>query len=354
MRGKQKNNILIICLDEDYHDVELYYKHFKNIYDVDIVKYSAESNPTLFLKMINQAAIVIFFISKKLLINAINIDNIIKFCQKKYENNKTVYDCLIPIYLDNTSHTGIFPEHSRVTLKDEVRFVEHLISQQLNRSKNIYYGDNILNCDISILEDSNEAYTFFADQFCISSKKFPQIAFITDTINADIFSYLSEARKTQYTFASQDHESIFSFTINKRYIDSRILSFTYDVYTFYSGAAHGNHSSRCYNFLLSPFIKVDTLRNLFADDTAALNILQSEARNKLGQDLERSITDEWIIDGTSNWDSFKQFQITKDAIAIHFSDYAVCCYADGPQSIEIEKFKFTQELNDLGRSILSL
>ncbi|MCK6436733.1 TIR domain-containing protein [Rivihabitans pingtungensis] len=120
---------------------------------------------------------------------------------------------------------------------------------------------------------------------------------------------------------------------------NRTIAFLYRFEYYSPGAAHGQSGILTFNFFLEPTFLINSLANLFLDQTRAFQVIQSLVRNELNIILHEASyqddPDEYLTEGTREWGDFKRFLLTENLIKIFFPPYQVACYAAGEQSVEI-------------------
>ncbi|SPA00496.1 conserved hypothetical protein [Cupriavidus taiwanensis] len=136
----------------------------------------------------------------------------------------------------------------------------------------------------------------------------------------------------------------FSANILEYRVVGRLLSVVFILDFYGAGAAHGNLGFRTFNFFLNPLCLIDDIKAVFADPEAAFPVVQGLVRESLKKTLLKDQADgdgadstftEWITNGTASWEDLRHFSFSDESMSIHFPPYAVACYADGPQRVEV-------------------
>ena len=88
---------------------------------------------------------------------------------------------------------------------------------------------------------------------------------------------------------------------------------------------HPNQAFRTFVFTLNPVTELASLRTAFADEDAALALIQRECRERLlglrfegktNDDTVLSLDADWVEDGTKEWDHFNNFAFSQEGIDI--------------------------------------
>lgn len=113
-------------------------------------------------------------------------------------------------------------------------------------------------------------------------------------------------------------------------IKRRVLNLKYVIDWYGAGAAHPNHGFATFAFVLEPLILIEKLEMIFENPDEALSIIRDECRTQL-RSKELS-DDNWIEQGTAEWDHYRAFVFDDEGIELLFAPYQVGPYAAGPQS----------------------
>lgn len=123
--------------------------------------------------------------------------------------------------------------------------------------------------------------------------------------------------------------------------DGDVFSVVYQIYTYYSGAAHGTTAYISRNYEM-PSGKPVALEDLFADSGYVIR-LSTIAREKLEQndvdipeDTSLLEPDIWFFEGVSaDPENFENFLILEDGMQLIFSNYQVAPYVVGQVRLTI-------------------
>lgn|GEM_PF-782546 len=114
--------------------------------------------------------------------------------------------------------------------------------------------------------------------------------------------------------------------------DPKIISVRYNIFRYYTGAAHGGRTTRVQNFIIRPFrpITIETL-------VGAKNSLTNFAdfiRQRLS--MEKQYDPDWLATGTApEFVNFSIFNIERYCILFTFSEYQIDCFAAGEQHLRL-------------------
>ncbi|ASQ45298.1 DUF3298 and DUF4163 domain-containing protein [Legionella clemsonensis] len=172
--------------------------------------------------------------------------------------------------------------------------------------------------------------------------KYPQ-GFANRNIDKVIKAFIDE---TQQADSNPDASTASTSGKNSLYIDYKLpfqnekavsLLFTVSVY---SGGAHPNNTVKTFNFIEGQEI---TLADVFKPESPYLSQIAKVSRAAI---LEKKLSDEkWVITGTEpTADNYRNWNFTKDGIAIVFDTYQVAAYVYGPQTVEIPRSKLANWL----------
>lgn len=124
--------------------------------------------------------------------------------------------------------------------------------------------------------------------------------------------------------------------------DDRIISIKYTIDAYYTGAAHGQRSTRVLNYTLKPFQPI-TLEYLLGD-LSRLHLLADLVRQKLS--VTGLYDDKWLFEGTApKIDNFELFNIEKYGLTFTFPEYRIACYALGEQTVFVDFDSLSNVLN---------
>jgi hypothetical protein len=177
-------------------------------------------------------------------------------------------------------------------------------------------------------------------------------------LNTAIGSFLSEVLDTW----KQDQPPPFE-TSTKSFVEggfivhfptARIVSMHFSVHWYGAGAAHPNHffKTLCFDRRAGEII---VLRELFANETPALNLISNVCRLELrkqkiieGRDIGAFPgEDRWIDEGAGvSWDHFRNFIIRDKILELMFAAYDVGAYAWGPRFVEIDIMSLQEILSE--------
>lgn len=118
----------------------------------------------------------------------------------------------------------------------------------------------------------------------------------------------------------------------------RVLSIVQEIYSWSAGAAHPNHGFSTMNFILDPLVKFGQLQDIFIEQESSFNLVQDLVRASLlsGRHGDgKSLEENWVFDGTSEWESFFSYVFTNEGLMIMFGPYQVGPYAAGSHTVVI-------------------
>jgi hypothetical protein len=165
-------------------------------------------------------------------------------------------------------------------------------------------------------------------------------------IDADILDW---ARQTAASFVSEfsetprRHEYELKATYRIVRASPKVVSVVWDVWTF-TGGAHGNLDIVAFIYDSDAGQPLE-LRDLFADEQGALNLLSSLTYARLPEMLGDMADEDMIKVGTSpDLDNFACVVPTPEGVRVFFQPYQVAAFAADLQEVEIS----LQELQDAG------
>lgn len=131
-------------------------------------------------------------------------------------------------------------------------------------------------------------------------------------------------------FFSSSSRLIGDYRVVRR--DEYIISVKYEIYRYYTGAAHGGVTTRVQNFLLKPFSPL-TLEVLLGDSDR-LPMLADFLRGKLEK---RGLYDtNWLGTGTeAKIENFERFNIENYGIRFTFDEYQIDSFSAGKQELSV-------------------
>lgn len=192
--------------------------------------------------------------------------------------------------------------------------------------------------------DGLPGYEFELTYPSFSSEHFPQIGDIGDYTKNVMLSHLFEIRGTRlsqdserFNYAEEEAFRTNTFSADARdpVLTGNVLSLVFEIADYFAGSAHPNHGFQTFVFVLKPFALVGHLSRIFKDEVAAFNIIQASVRSQLKAAMieqnegSSDIDENWINEGTSNWDRFIHFAFSDSGITLFFPPYAVAAYACG-------------------------
>lgn len=131
-----------------------------------------------------------------------------------------------------------------------------------------------------------------------------------------------------------------------------LLSIRFSYYSYSAGAAHPQHFTKTYNFLITPTIKL-TIQDLFTSlkSLEQISILVRKdlinQREKMGFSVDKGSL-EWINGGTKPEPVyFQNFNLTRNSIVFTFDEYQVGPYAEGSFQVELEMTKLKKYINSI-------
>lgn len=133
------------------------------------------------------------------------------------------------------------------------------------------------------------------------------------------------------------------------HFSSTLISIRFSIYHYSSGAAHGNHYTKSFNFLLDPLCNLE-LTHLFQDHASALNLISEYCRKELklqfGLKSKNNSSYKWIVSGTKPVnDSFNTFNLTNDSIIFTFDEYVVAPFSEGSQIVKLPLRRISKFIN---------
>lgn len=330
-------------------------------------------------KALNQAAIIVMFISN----NSVNrrgyVQREIKLALDKI-NEKLMSDIyIIPVLLDTDANKPDQLLEIQFIDANEPDFYEHLLGavrHQLVESEissvtrddesEVSWSKTLIQAEWSGLP----GFSFSAELINLSSSRYNELSDCGDVIKGWIKAELMGQRKL-VLHQDSDH---FNFGYDKilrvntwdayflpPIVKGGLLSIKYEVSWYMAGAVHPNMFYKTFVFLMEPLCEIASLEDIFEEKQVAFdkikNITVERLLNKVPDNLERQpsgLIEEDIVAGLENWSSLRSFVFLEEGIEILFSPYQVACYAAGPQTVIIPYEYLTEQMSRIYRSALNL
>lgn len=146
------------------------------------------------------------------------------------------------------------------------------------------------------------------------------------------------------------------------YASPTIVSLTYDIVTYSTGAAHHNSHFKTFNFFLAPRVGLIQLEDLFEDPMAAgqaisdscLRILSQEYWDRVGEMPDEDAL-RWMSAGAGpKLEAFQNFTLGPDGVTLLFGPYEVAPYALGRWAATVPFLELIDFLRPGVRSLLPL
>lgn len=319
-------------------------------------------------RSLRKSEIIIFFLSRNSGTRRGYVQRELKIALEYLEEKLSDDTYIIPVKLD--SDAFIPDELSKIQYVDLNNpnahdLVKKSLETQVKKlgivtSNDTIQSDGINNISISkkVFKEKWEGVPGYEIEFSVpllSSDKFENILEVSKIIeteflnnihdyrwlkigqNPDSFSWLEDYYQRTNTFEAH-YDSI--------YTNNRILSIKYFVYWYGAGAAHPNHHFETFNFILNPLIKIGSIQSIFKDPEKCfegiINLVRNALLNIPDEDEndpvngKKLLDDEnWVINGTSDWNSLKAFVFSKEGIEIYFPPYQVGAYVLGSHQITL-------------------
>jgi Protein of unknown function (DUF3298) len=201
-------------------------------------------------------------------------------------------------------------------------------------------------------KDEEDRYSFSADypqldpesSMAASEANLILSAFVTSELQKFRSLALStSAHKAKMDQAPDPHPSCWddlSITHSAAVIADDLLAVEFRISSYGAGAAHPNHKTQTYNFLLEPSLLLE-LANLFRPESEYLGILSRYCITDLHAHQTPFLkaqrtgeTDSWILEGAApKLENFESFLLVKGGLRIFFDPYRVSSYAEGRREV---------------------
>lgn len=305
-------------------------------------------------RALNRASLILAFVSKNSIDRRGYVQREIKIALDKAMEKLTSDIYVIPVLLDDDAPLPDELRHIqavRASEPDAIKKIEDAIRHQLDLASELIsdvQGSSGIRWSTTTYHDSWEGLPGYDSQFALLQffGTNPKISEVTDILRGSLLSSMAAERNTKL---HQDAE-IFNFG-QKPYsrtntweafpsepsIVGQVLSFHYSVHWYGAGAAHPNMYYKTYCFLLDPLIHIRSLPDIFQDEGAAFQIVQAAVRKQLLELTpdQHPLDEDWILRGTEDWTSFRNFTFLEDGLHIYFSPYEVAAYVYGSQSAKL-------------------
>lgn len=208
----------------------------------------------------------------------------------------------------------------------------------------VSYAENIKIITREI-KDSSVQYRY------TTSAKFPQLEglqdasiqkminkIIYDDMKKGIDAFVTDMKEWDLSNIPDDLSSELSYTFTTHMLNENLFSFSFDVYSYYAGAAHPNHWSESKNFDLKTG-KLMLLKSIFKPEVKYLEKVSKYCKVDLKNQAEFGgfEFDDFMLDeGTGPKDSnFINFNFTETGLVFVFNPYQVAPYVMGTQFVII-------------------
>jgi hypothetical protein len=165
-------------------------------------------------------------------------------------------------------------------------------------------------------------------------------------IDADILDFAQQTAAAFVSeFAETPHDAEYELKATYRIVRAspKIVSVIWDVWNF-TGGAHGNLDIVAFVYDAESGQPLE-LRDLFADEQSALDLLSAVSYARLPEMLGNMADEAMIKSGTSpDLDNFACVVPTPEGVRVFFQPYQVAPWAADPQEVNIS----LQELRDAG------
>lgn len=325
-------------------------------------------------RALDQAKIVVLFLSNNSVDRRGYVQREIKISLRKLEEKLIDDVYIIPVALDDVVRP---PELSRIQFVDAkspdcLEDMRLSISDQLKKlgeaelRETEIDGVKYARRKYSDSYDGIPGYEINADFVALKSDEYANINNANDLISGEIARSIMNSRSCAlvpdnelYNIgqARWSRTNTLDWVLGEVVNSGRILSVVYTVHHYGAGAAHPVSGFKTFNFFLSPLIEISSFKDII-EDNACLEVIQTEARTQLSETLRAMIDGEpdenWIIEGTSDWDCFRSFSIHEGKISFHFGSYQVAAYVFGHQSVTIPVKKIAAYLTDFAANSLDV
>lgn len=125
----------------------------------------------------------------------------------------------------------------------------------------------------------------------------------------------------------------------------RFVSVSFMTFEYYAGAAHPSHNITTFTYDLEKNKEITfsdlfagTRKDLFEKGEAPVNVISDYCIKDLKRQAQMNgmDPDPFIDTGAGpREENFRNFNLTKDALIIHFNEYQAGCYAEGPKEVRI-------------------
>lgn len=201
-------------------------------------------------------------------------------------------------------------------------------------------------------KDEENRYSFSADYPQLEPEDSTAASEANLILSAFVMSELQKFRalalstsayKAKTDQAPDPHPSCWddlSISHNAAVISDDLLAVEFRISSFGAGAAHPNHKTRTFNFLLEPSLLLE-LGTLFRPGSEYLGILSRYCITDLHAHQTPFLkaqrtgeTDSWILEGANaKLENFKNFLLVKGGLRIFFDPYRVSSYAEGRREV---------------------
>lgn len=351
----ERPTIFLSYARQDQARVDEYYKYLKDAGFLPWMdKYDIKGGQNWDFetkKALKKADIVVIFLSENSISHRGYIQREVKLALKEYETKLVDDIYIIPIELDANATIPEQLEDIHVIRTTEVDGFAALTEAINTQFKAIDVVHEAASEETGIkwqkeqlveVWDGLPGYDFTAEILRLTSKDNPDLAKITDITRGWATQQLLGHRREKfeqmpdhYNFGQDKYRRMNSWEAycGEPIVKGRVLSIMYTIWWYGAGAAHPNSGFHSFNFITDPLIEIGNLSTVFANDkeSDALEIVQNAVREQALEEEERGamLTDEWLNDGTKDWDCFANFAFTPEGLMILIAPYQIAPYAAG-------------------------
>ena len=196
--------------------------------------------------------------------------------------------------------------------------------------------------------DGLPGYEFEAQYISLSSDRFVNICEISDFIRGIILDHLFDLRKNKIEQDADNHSfaddqwsrtNTFYASCSEPIFQNKFISIRYLNSWYGAGAAHPNNYFETFCFIMDPLIRIRKLMDIFKNQDEALKLIRQIVFDSLQseklEDGSNMLEEDWIKQGTEDWESFSSFIFLAENILILFPPYSVGPYAAGSFEVQI-------------------
>ena len=255
---------------------------------------------------------------------------------------KIILSSLFLLLLSGCNLVQIVPPEKNQGIDESALINNANLNNELNINQSINgTAEAKLTCQGQSITETTKAYTISANypecDLADAQKKKTLNEKIKGTITAVINSFKDDLNSPDFS-QLPNLTSTFNSDYTISYADPNLISLSFIIETYYSGAAHPNQDVAVVNYDLQK-MAIISLADIFKPDTKYLDKLSVICQTTFNAKFKNDV---WFSEGCTPEDNFSEFVITNTGLKFLFPPYQVAPYSAGMQEIDVNY----SDLND--------